>query len=86
MQKFCFNLALLLATPVSLLLVYLRCILPPVDLGAQLWVCPERLATLTSNSITQWHLIVMFLFWAASLTIGADTWWSDQNRLDKTEK
>ena len=86
MQKFCFNLAILLATPISVLLVYLRCILQPIYLDGQAWMCPEKLSTVLSNSITQWHFIVMLTFWVASLIIGSDLWWSNQNRLDKTDK
>ena len=85
LQKVCFNLSLFLATPLAFILLNVWCYAKPLPLGT-VWLCPEHWTEVPSNSITQWHLVVMVFWWLASQIICSDTWWSKQNRMDKTEK
>lgn len=86
MQKFCFNLTLVLATPVTFVLIFLRCTMTPIELSGNVWFCAEHWSVFIENLFSQWQAAVLVGAWVASLIIGGDTWWSFQNRLDITEK
>jgi chitin synthase len=87
MQKFAYNLPLLLATPATTVLVAMQCKFSfmPVLLD-YFWVCPEGFGFKEYNGESIWQYTLLVLFWLSQLVIAGHIWRPRQQNMDKVEK
>ena len=91
MQRFSFSLPLTLATPVTLLCIFLQCQLHSPDHkrfvpgDSYSWLCLEEQAFFSSWKTTVWQAACCVAWWVSQLVITAYIWRPMQNRMEKRE-
>ena len=88
MQKTSFNFPLLLAAPVTVVLILLQCVYHYIpDFGFYVWHCPEWYSSIYDFTMESgWQFALCVLWWVSQFIITGYIWWPMQNPMDRTEK
>jgi hypothetical protein len=88
MQLMCFNIALVLATPITLLLLFLQCHLgffKSTYSHGLTWFCPEFF-TISASFESYLHLGIIVAWYFAEMVTGGHIWAPRGLRMDRMEK
>ena len=85
MQKFGFSLPLLLATPVTIIILVCQCHLDFLNSKSYFWLCPDGIKTETVNA-SYWQFMLCFAVWLSQMITAGHIWTPKQERLASLEK